>query len=79
MMSRYACYLFKNEKLIDNNCTAGYDEPLQTFFFQSGSKNKNGTPLIWLGTKYKEFETFSSLKLALAKRNYSYRKTKTSD
>lgn len=69
-MSRYACSLYQNNILIDDNCIAGYDEGLQTYFFQSGEENTEGEPSIWLGVSYQEFTTMDALILKLKRDSY---------
>jgi hypothetical protein len=64
-MSRYACSLYQNNVLIDDNCIAGYDEGLQTYFFHSGEENADGEPRIWLGLSYQEFITIDALLMKL--------------
>lgn len=56
--------------LIDDNCIAGYDDGLQTYFFQSGEENKDGEPSIWLGVSYQEFTTMDALILRLKSDSY---------
>lgn len=60
-MSRYDCKLYINNQLLDENCTVGFDEPMETFFFQSGDEDEDGAPKIWLGTKHKQFKVLDSL------------------
>ena len=61
-MSRYACELYDpSGKLFDDNCVIGYDEMINSFFFQSGEENEQGEPLIWLGKRPREFKTLTSL------------------
>lgn len=43
---RYACEFYKSGNMIDDNCIIGFDEPMRTFFFQSGEEDEGGTPLI---------------------------------
>jgi hypothetical protein len=69
-MSRYACSLHQNSVLIDDNCIAGYDEGMQTWFFQSGEENTDGAPLMWLGVCYQEFTTMDALILKLKSDGY---------
>jgi hypothetical protein len=45
-------------KGFDPNATVGYDEGMDTYFFQSGLMDKDGeAPLIWLGRKFREFRS----------------------
>lgn len=69
-MSRYACSLYQNNVLIDDNCIAGYDEGLQTYFFQSGEEHTDGAPLIWLGVRYQELTTIDALIFKLKSDGY---------
>ncbi len=74
-MSKYFCELYKKPfwgglRLIDDNCIIGFDEQMQTFFFQSGEENKYDEPLIWLGKKFKEFCSLQEIEKALAKKKY---------
>lgn len=46
---------------IDTNCIIGYDEPMSTYFFQSGEEDDDGRPIIWLGTRFYEFASLKSL------------------
>lgn len=68
-MSRYACNLYKkffwSKQLIDDNCIIGYDEAMQTYFFQSGQENKYDEPLIWLGTEFQQYKNLSEIEKAL--------------
>jgi hypothetical protein len=63
-MSLYACDLYKDRKLIDDNCVCGYDEPMGAFFFRSGEEDENSVPRIWLGREFFEYKTFSDLLMA---------------
>ncbi len=60
-MSSYACELYTNDFLLDDNCIVGFDEPMETFFFLSGDENELGAPLIWLGSSYQQFRTISCI------------------
>ncbi|MDF2691416.1 MAG: hypothetical protein K0S29_1271 [Gammaproteobacteria bacterium] len=60
-MSRYACHLFKDGKMIDDNCIFGYDDPAETFFFHSGEEDEIGRPRIWIGLEYRQFRTFTAM------------------
>lgn len=49
--------------LTDTNATIGYDELMQTYFFQSGLEDhETGEPLHWFGRKRGEFTSFAMLK-----------------
>lgn len=70
VMSRYACSLYRKsflwkKKLLDDNCVIGYDEAMQTFFFQSGQEDKYDQPLIWLGVKFQEYKHVSEIEKTL--------------
>ena len=71
-MSRYACSISKNNGLVDDNCTVGYDEPMETYFFQTGAEDENGRPIIWLGTRHREFSTLDDLVTKLSGLGYSF-------
>lgn len=65
-MSRVACNLYKESstgknELIDDNCVIGYDESMETFFFQSGIENSDGDPLIWLGVNFQEYTSIAQI------------------
>ncbi len=70
-MSKYACSLYQDNVLIDDNCIVGYDDMMETYFFQSGEENEIGEPALWLGVKHKEFLTINELTLKLKKHGYS--------
>ncbi|MDF2939710.1 MAG: hypothetical protein K0R66_352 [Gammaproteobacteria bacterium] len=70
-MSRYSCNLFSDGKLVDGNCIFGFDEPMETFFFQSGVEDEDGAPVIWLGYTYQQFPNFTSLLLKLQKHEFA--------
>ena len=54
------------EVLDDRECTIGWDEGLQTFFFQSGRLADDGeTPAIWLGFTPRSLPTTDALERAL--------------
>lgn len=72
-MSRYACNLYKKpllgkKRLVDDNCIIGYDEAMQTYFFQSGQENEYEEPIIWLGANFQEYKHLSEIEKTL-KRN----------
>jgi phage-related protein len=69
-MSRYACRLYQNGVLIDDNGIAGYDEGMQTYFFHSGEENTDGAPLIWLGVRYQEWTTIDAMIFKLKSDGY---------
>jgi|GEM_PF-2921002 len=60
-MSRYACNLFRNGKLIDDNSIIGFAEPMHTFFFHSGEEDELGQLRIWVGLEYRQFKTFTEM------------------
>lgn len=70
-MSRYPCYLYQDEKMIDDNCIIGYDEQMGTYFFQSGEETDEGEPIIWLGTLYQEFARLNWLMAKLENSGYT--------
>lgn len=51
----------------DNNCVIGYDEPLETFFFQSGDE-ANGSPVVWIGKRFREVQTYDDLRREMERR-----------
>jgi len=73
-MNRFACYLyeesFSEEHLVDDNCVIGYDEPMQTFFFQSGEEDEEGAPLIWLGIEFQQYQSISQIEKALQQHKF---------
>ena len=47
---------------VDEDAIVGYDEPMQTHFLHSGCEDKHdGSPLISMGTEFREFPTMASL------------------
>jgi len=60
-MSTYACELYDEDGLLDDNCIIGFDEPMETFFFYSGKENELGVPLILVGQEHRAFRTIASL------------------
>lgn len=53
---------------IDTNCIIGLDEPMDTYFFQSGKEDDDGYPVVWLGTRFSEYTTLESLFAAMNER-----------
>lgn len=60
-MSTYACELYDEDGLLDDNCIIGFDEPMETFFFYSGAENELGVPLILIGQELREFRSIASI------------------
>jgi hypothetical protein len=60
-MSRLICSLAGDE-----DCIAGYDQPLESFFFQSGKEDRHGRPKILLGDKPGAHPSIASLEQAIA-------------
>lgn len=61
---RYAAVVRVGE-IEDENAIVGYDEILQTHFFQSGSEHDDGSPVVWIGVRHQEFPTLISLERRL--------------
>lgn len=49
------------EEVEDDDAIIGYDEPMNTYFFQSGIVDKDGNSIIWLGSYHGEFTSFRAL------------------
>lgn len=66
----YAVYIDpRNGSLTeDDDCFIGWDEGMQTYFFQSGYviNHETDQPLIWIGTSPKEHEDFDDFLHAIS-------------
>ena len=59
-MSRHAVTV-QSRGAIDDRAVIGYDAPMRTYFLQAFRRMAEECPEIWLGMRFDEFPTLSSL------------------
>ena len=54
----------------DEDALIGFDEVMETHFFQSGEEDEEtGEPVLWLGFRWREYQSFRALRGAMDEYN----------